>query len=786
MTQTESGENKRATGSTRRLTAIMFTDMVGYSALVQKDEPLAMELLDMHRKLVRKLIPGFGGREVETAGDSFLIEFGSALDAMNCAIAMQQRHGGNNASASSERHITIRIGLHVGDIEHRRGGKVFGDGVNLAARIEPLAPHGGISVSSQLHAQVKHRVTASFRSLGRQALKNITEPMEVFALDSGAIAALPAPEPRARLMPVRLDWRWVAAIAGVLATVAMLAGLLRMTPATAPDKSVAVLPFANMSEDKANAYFADGVQDEILTALSRIKALKVISRTSTEQYRGKPHDLPSIAQALGVATVLEGGVQRAGNRVRINVQLIDARNDAHLWAESYDRDVTDLFAVQSEVARQVAQALQASLLPAEAKALAAAPTQNTRAYGLYLQAANRARRILDENIQGPPLMQPAIALYEQALALDPDFALAAAGLARAHMWMYWAHDQTPAHLAAAKNTAEHALALQPNLGEAHFALGLYHYWGHRDYDAALEQFELARRALPNNADVAGIIAAIARRQGRWYAALEGLKQASVLDPQSSDGWYQLGWTYTVLGRYPEAEVALDRAVAVSGTAALTKVVRGRLTLLKGDLGPLRAALGALTPGSADYLVSLFDSYYLHQRSRDYDAALKALADSPHDWPAHYGYPVPKPLLAAKAWQAKGDSARARLSYAEAQALLEAALKERPEDPDLHANLGLAHAGLGRREAAVAAGKRAVALLPVSKDAVTGPIYLALLAEIYVATGDYEHAIELLRQLLAMPAGLMMSPALLKLDPAWDPLRQDPRFQKLIAAHLPKT
>jgi TolB-like protein/class 3 adenylate cyclase/Flp pilus assembly protein TadD len=763
----------------------MFTDMVGYSALVRKNESLAMDLLDEHRRIVRKRVPGFGGREVETAGDSFLIEFSSALEAMHCAIAVQKLHAEHNKAAAFERAIEIRIGLHVGDIEHRKGGKVFGDGVNLAARIEPLAPHGGIALSTQLHAQVRHRLQAPFRSLGAQTLKNIAEPMEVFVLDATTIAALPTPEARSRLASLHLDWRW-AVMAMLLLALPLAAYLWRQGGPKSLDKSVAVLPFANLSDDKANAYFADGMQDEILTALSRIKALKVIARSSVEQYRDKPRDVAGIGAALGVGTLLEGSVQRAGGRVRINVQLINTRDAAHVWAETYDRELADVFAVQSDVARQVAQALQASLLPAEASAIAVVPTHNPKAYDLYLQANAFMRRAWDQTDFSGTLAPQAIALYDQALAEDPGFALAEAERARAQLLMYVRKNrlvvpaaETAAWLAAAKASAERALAQQPNLAEAHFALGMYNFFDYRDLATAREQFELARRAQPNNPAVLGLLAVLDRIRGHWDAAVDAFTEAAARNPQDEAAWDDLAHTQLALRRYSDADESYGRGIAVARDPTELQLARAWAKVLwKGDLEPLRAVFKALPPAATSLYAYQAYLYDLSMLSRDYDGALNAAAGML--------LPFNKSLRLGHAYQLKGERGLARRSFEEALRVLQAALKEDPDSSSLHRRLGLAYAGLGQREEAVAEARAAVARRPVSKDASTGPYYLVDLAEVYVEVGDHDHALEALRQLLEIPAGHVLSQALLKLDPVWDPLRNDPRFQKLIAHNAPKT
>jgi len=584
--------------------------------------------------------------------------------------------------------------------------------------------------------------------------------------------------------------RWIFTVMAV-AIVLLLADIfvphkdgVATVAAQAPGKSIAVLPFENLSADKDNAYFASGMQDMILTKLSAIGHLKVISRTSTEQYASHPPNLKIVAEQLGVATVLEGSVQKAGNSVLINVQLIDASTDSHLWAEAYPRKLDNIFGVEGEVAQRVADALKAKLTPAEAAIVATVPTRNREAYDLYLRANVHVNREFDQNALAATELPPAIALYQQALAEDPGFALAAAGLARAHMFMYWdMPDRSEARLAAAKAAAEQALALQPDLGEGHLALGLYYYYGHWDYVQALQQLELARKTMPNSAEVELDFAYIARRQGRWSDAITGMQRAVVLDPRSSESLEQLAATYFSLRRYAEADSTMARAESVIQDPADERVLHAEVTVYwKGDLAPLRVALGALTVGSDEYTGNAPIFFLLHWWARDYAAAATtAETDAAADWSDLDGIVRPRRLYLAWAYQAAGDNAKARPLYVELHTQLQAALQQRPDNADLHLALGFAAAGLGLKDEAVSEGRKATTLTSVSRDAVNGPNYLAWLARLYVRTGDNDQALDLLRQLLAMPSGgAAITPALLKLDPVWDPLRTDPRFQKLIA------
>lgn len=547
-------------------------------------------------------------------------------------------------------------------------------------------------------------------------------------------------------------------------------------------KSIAVLPFENLSPDKDNVYFAGGMQQEILTQLAAIRALKVISRNSTDGYASRPDDLKTVALQLGVATVLEGSVQKAADKVHINVQLVDALTNAHLWADSYDGDIKDMFGVERDVASKVAEALQAQLLPAEAARLASVPTRDPQAYDLYLRAGQHAYTAWQQDALLPMELPQAIALYQQALQRDPDFALVAAALGRAQMRMYFgAPDHTAVRLASAKQAIDRALALQPGMGEAHFAMGLYDYWGHHDYAAALQQFELARHVLPNDVDVESMFAFIARRRGQWDLAVQGLRRATQLDPRRPDFFVQLALTYQMLRRYADADAAYVSAVIGPRDPITVRLDLGENSILwKGDLGPLRTALSELKPGTEEYTANVANFSILYWLSRDYAAAARmASADKDEMWPDQSNVVLPRDLYLAWALHAAGDRAKADALFGAVATRMHVAVIKNPDDPDMQIALGLAEAGLGHKQEALRAGTRATQLVPVKLDAISGAGYLARLAQIQAQVGATDQAIALLQELLAMPSGNIISVAVLRLDPVWDPLRKDPRFKVLL-------
>jgi TolB-like protein/DNA-binding winged helix-turn-helix (wHTH) protein len=599
-------------------------------------------------------------------------------------------------------------------------------------------------------------------------------------------------EPATSSRPAEARWFkrpvFAAAISGLLVVAAALMGwhqFGRHPAETAPVvdlKSIAVLPFESLSTDENNAYFATGMQDMILTELVGIGGLKVISRTSTERYPSHPEDVKTIARQLGVATLLEGTVQKAGDQVLVNVQLIDANSGNHLWAKAYTRTLDNVFNVEGEVAQNVAQALKVQLTSAETARIDSVPTRNAVAYDLYLQAGAHANRAYDDPSMSSSELPTAISLYQQALAKDSNFALAAAGLGRAHMQMYFfAPDRTNTRLADAKAAADHALALQPNLGQGHYAMALYDYWGHRDYAGATHQLALARQALPNSATVELLIAAIARRQGRWDEAMTMFREATVLDPHSEFALNQLGVTYQSMRRYADAERAYGAALAISRNPDGERMSQVFNELMwKGNTAPFRALIATIKPGTDAYTGNIMGIYFERTLAHDYAGAARiAEADKRDNWDDPDNIALPRRLFVAWALEAAGDNQKATAAYTEVAERTRAALVERPNDADLHLALGYAYAGLGRKPEAIAEGERAVALMPVAEDAITGADMLEHQAQLYMQVGQPDQAIALLDQVLSMPAGGVLSSALLRIDPVWNPLRTDPHFKALL-------
>jgi len=552
------------------------------------------------------------------------------------------------------------------------------------------------------------------------------------------------------------------------------------------EKSIAVLPFENRSEDKANAYFADGIQDEILTRLSKIADLKVISRTSTQHYKSAPENLPEIARQLGVAHILEGRVQKSGDAVRVNVQLIKAANDSHIWADTFDRKLTDIFSVESEVAKAIADQLRAHLTGQEEQVIAAKPTDNTEAYDAYLRGLAYSLKTLST----PANALGAQKYLREAVRLDPKFALAWALLSvvEARGYLQTTLQPTVALREEARQAAETALALQPNLGEALLAKGSYHYFCLKDYDTAVRYFEQARPLLPNSSRIPESLAYVARRRGQWDQSESYFNEAERLDPRNVTLLTQRAISYNQRRRFPEALRKFDQVLDITPDDLDTFVEKAAIAQAEGDLSQASALLTPLHPGADDSGALELQVYQaiLERRTALVIPRLKEILAKPE--PA-LGF-INGELRFWLGWaqEVAGDHAAAQESWRQARSELESFLKEQPENRRLLEDLALTNMGLGDKAAALALSERAMAVIPIEKDALSGSVPIEILARVAARLGEPDRAIAALQKLLSIPhsgpVGVPLTPALLRLDPMFDPLRNDPRFQKLCEGKQP--
>ena len=561
----------------------------------------------------------------------------------------------------------------------------------------------------------------------------------------------------------------------------------RQTVESISQKSIAVLPFENLSANQENAFFTDGVQDEILANLAKVADLKVISRTSVILYKsGNPRNLREIGQQLGVAHVLEGSVQRAANRVRVMAQLIDARTDTHLWAQTYDRDLADVFAIQSEIAQTIADQLKAKLSPTEKSAMNERPTSDMVAYDLYLQA----KELLYSGHSNPIRRQEqdafkAVQLLDQAVARDPAFLLAHCQLAYAHDLIYWfAFDDTKTRLELAETSVRAAVRLRPDSGETHLAQAIHFYWGYLNYDWAREELEKAESALPNNAEVFQFLGLIDRRQGRWEEAIRNLERAVNLDPRNIVSITHLGYVYEELRNYGEAIAMANRALALEPRSINLRTYPAWIGVrAQADIAPLRAVVNTIEAEGPSSAADVSEtSFKLALRERDPAAAARALANIPSEGSYSSGFQFPHAWYEGLLAKLRQDAPAAHAAFMRARAEAEKLVAAQPRNEKPLSVLALIDAELGDKGKAIQECRTACDMLPLAKDAVVGVMLITNLARIYALTGEKDLALERLDVVSKLPNG--PSYGELRLDLEWDSLRGDPRFEKIVASLAP--
>jgi TolB-like protein/class 3 adenylate cyclase/Tfp pilus assembly protein PilF len=778
---------------------VLFIDIVGYSKLLINEQSDQLQTL---KRMVRdteqfRLAEAEGKLLRLPTGDGGALVFRTSPEApVKCALEISKE-------LKSHPELRVRMGVHSGPVNEitdlNEQANIAGAGINIAQRIMDCGDAGHILLSqhvaedleqyprwrSLLHdlgeCEVKHGARVHAVNLYTDELGNPSVP-EKFKPVSVA-AAVPAAQPPARrnyLVPV-----------GVIIAGLAIASLLfwqRLKPKTSavtaavPEKSIAVLPFENRSEDKANAYFADGIQDEILTRLAKIADLKVISRTSTQHYKSAPDNLSEIGKQLRVAHIVEGSVQKSGDSVRVNVQLIKAANDSHLWADTFDRKLTDIFSVESEVAKAIADQLRAKLTGQEEQVIAAKPTDNTEAYDAYLRGLAYSLRTANT----PANFLGAQKYLREAVRLDPKFALAWALLSYMESRGYITLNLQPtvALREEARQAAETALSLQPNLGEAILAKGYYQYSCLKDYDTAVRYFEQARPFLPNSIKIPESLAYVTRRRGQWDRSEFYFNEAERLDPRNVSMLTQHALSYIGFRRFPEALRKLDQVLDIMPDEVDTLATKAGIAQAEGDLPRASAVLAPLRPVTADTPVLETQAYQaiLERHPALIIPRLKEILANPDPALGYINGEVR--FWLGWAQEVAGEHAAAQATWRQARSELEPFVKEQPENYQLIGDLALTNMGLGDKAAALALSERAMAAIPLEKDAYGGSCPIEVLARVAARLGEPDRAIATLQKLLSTPyyaplaPNVPLTPALLRLDPMFDPLRNDPRFQKL--------
>jgi TolB-like protein/class 3 adenylate cyclase/Tfp pilus assembly protein PilF len=775
---------------------VLFIDIVGYSKLSIDDQRAEVEELNQivrASEQFQKAEAAYRLSKIPTGDGMALVFYTSPEGPAQCAVEISR-------ALKEHPRLHLRMGIHSGpvsgvvDVNER--ANLAGAGINMAQRVMDCGDAGHILLSKHVAEDLEEyeRWQALLHDLGGLEVKHGVRVSIVNLYDDQCgNAVLPRRFEIAQKRRTRL--RWMAMTAALLALAAIVAGIAMFSrhrgqpTLSATEKSIAVLPFENLSSDKENAYFTDGIQDEILTRLSKIADLKVISRTSTQHYKSAPANLPEIARQLSVAHILEGSVQKSGDAVRVNVQLIKAATDSHLWADTFDRKLTDIFSVESEVAKAIADQLRAKLTGREEEIIATKPTDNPEAYDAYLRGLAYALKtgLTPANSLG------AQKYLRQAVQLDPKFALGWALLSYVEARGYLTVNLQPtvALREEARQAAETALTLQPNLGEALHAKGYFHYACLKDYDAAVHYFEQARQFLPNSGKIPESLAYVARRRGQWDRSESYFNEAERLDPRNVALLTQHALSDNCLRRFREALRKLDQILDITPDDADTLVQKAGIAQAQGDL-PLAAAL--LTPlhPDADDSTAVETQVYqaiLERRSAQIVPRLTEILANPDPV---LGYTNGE-LRFWLGWaqDAAGDHVSAKETWRRARSELESFFKEQPENCFLIVDLALTDMGLGDKAAASALTERAMAVVPLEKDAMDGPLPIEILARVSAQAGEPDRAIAALEKLLSVPyegalaSNVPLTPALLRLDPMFDPLRNDLRFQKLVAKPVPE-
>jgi TolB-like protein/class 3 adenylate cyclase/Tfp pilus assembly protein PilF len=775
---------------------VLFIDIVGYSKLSVNEQHAAVEELN---QIVRRS-EQFQKAEAASrllkipTGDGMALVFYTSPEApAQCAVEI-------SSALKEHPRLHLRMGIHSGpvsgvvDVNER--ANLAGAGINMAQRVMDCGDAGHILLSKHVAEDLEEyeQWRPLLHDLGTCEVKHGV-PVSVVNLYDDQFGNATLPRKFGTVQKRRRRRRWAAMTAVLIALAVIVAGIAMFSryrvrsTLTAPTKSIAVLPFGNLSRDPDNAYFADGIQDEILTRLSKIADLKVISRTSTQHYKSAPENLPEIARQLGVAHILEGSVQKSGDAVRVNVQLIKAANDSHLWADTFDRKLTDIFSVESEVAKAIADQLRVHLTGQEEQVIAAKPTDNPEAYDFYL----RGLAYTLKTAATPANALGAQKYLREAVRSDPKFALSWALLSYvdARGYLTATLQPTVALREEARQAAETALTLQPNLGEALLAKGYYHYACLKDYDTAVRYFEQARQLLPNSSQIPESLAYVARRRGQWDRSESYFNEAERLDPRNVNLLTQHALSYTLLRHFPEALRKLDQVLDITPDDVDTLVLKASIAQAEDDLPRASALLVPLHP-NADDAGALETQVYqaiLERRPAPGILRLKEVLAKPD--PALGYFNGELRFWLGWAQEVAGDHAAARETWRQARSQLESFLKEQPENFGLIGDLALTNMGLGDKAHALALAEHAMAANPIEKDALDGPQPIEILARVAAQIGEPDRAIAALQKLLSIPYGgplaqnMPLTPALLRLDPMFDPLRNDPRFQKLAGSEAPK-
>ena len=766
----------------RQLAAIMFTDIVGYTALMANDEQKAFEYLKKNREIQRPIIEKYNGRWIKELGDGVMTSFHTVSDAVNAAIKIQE-------ACNTLKEFQLRIGIHLGEVVFENDD-VFGDGVNIASRIQSIAIPGGIYISESVYNNVSNKQDIQLVSLGKYTLKNVLLPIQIFAVSNEGLVV---PENGKQDEKEKRNKKSVSfsgkLLLGILA-ISLIVTVIKYAPgsffkstATVENniKTLAILPFINLSTSKEDDYFTNGMCDEILTQLSKIGSLNVLSQTSTLQFKDSKKSTKEIAEQIGANALLQGSVQKSDDKIRIRVQLIDGSSNKQIWAETYDRELKDVFAIQTDIASQIAQQLNATLTEKEKSIFSDRPTENVQAYDFYLRGNNFGRAYWE--IFSMKVVPDAIHMYEQAIKLDPNFIEAYAALTLLCIEVSWnkLDLNSDSYLIKGKEWLDKMLAVKIDKPLVHLTLANYKYEGERNYAGALAEYDIVDKMLGNDHSTYNYRAYILRRMGRLDEAIILFEKKAVLYPKDYIAQYEAAETYLMLRNFDNALIYSDKAIALRPDNYQAYSQKASVfSNLKGDSGSARKVLQDASAFIDSGTISLMRIYF-DMAEGNFTNAVQTLSKFPDSLNLLQSGIIPNSTMLAIIFFNKGDKKAAEKYFMKSFNLLNPLFLEHSNDFRFHSAIGICYAGMGNREKALEAGKKAIEMMPVSMDAMLGQNSLESLAIIHTLLDDQDAAIDILEKLLKMPLAwnVTNSIPLYKNYPYWKTLQNNPRFQKMI-------
>ena len=773
----------------RQLAAIMFTDIVGYTALMANDEQKAFEYLKKNREIQRPIIEKYNGRWIKELGDGVMTSFHTVSDAVNAAIKIQE-------ACNTLKEFQLRIGIHLGEVVFENDD-VFGDGVNIASRIQSIAIPGGIYISESVYNNVSNKQDIQLVSLGKYTLKNVLLPIQIFAVSNEGLVV---PENGKQDEKEKRNKKSVSfsgkLLLGILA-ISLIVTVIKYAPgsffkstATVENniKTLAILPFINLSTSKEDDYFTNGMCDEILTQLSKIGSLNVLSQTSTLQFKDSKKSTKEIAEQIGANVLLQGSVQKSEDKIRIRVQLIDGNSNKQIWAETYDRELKDVFAIQTDIASQIAQQLNATLTEKEKSIFSDRPTENVQAYDFYLRGTNYSRTFWEMFVMKD--VPDAVHMYEQAIKLDPNFVEAYSALIQMYIEIYWLENElnSYSYLSKAKVLLDQMLSLKIDKAIVHLTQAYYKYEGERNYAGALAEYDIVDKMLGNDHATYNYRAYVMRRMGRFDEALKLFVKKAILYPKDYIAQIEAGETYLILRDFENSLLYTNKAIELRPDNEAAYFQKASIYInLRGDFKSVKKVVQDASAFIASNNISNNNNnisdiqIYSDMAEGNYKNVIQKYSGYEDSLTFSQTKVIPVSTLLAIIYFDNGDKKSAEKYFTNSFKILNQLMKSHSNDFRFHAAIGICYAGLGNREKALAEVNKAKEMMPTSTDAIIGLGPLENLAISYTLLGDQDTAIDILEQMLKMPLGwnITNSIPLYKNFPYWKSLQNNPRFQKMI-------